>query len=440
MSTSSDLPDGLIDLHSLAEQMFPDSFALSYQDSLATTGPRPTAEFDVSEFQRKNTPEPAHSYTEKNGRGYIETSVSNLTKPDQIDLRRQILTECGLDPDECRIVGRVSISRSRWTSGANVNHAKRYRYQVEFTNPMVEDLLAEVAILSDVERFTPPPRTNGNRVAVLVLADTQIGKADNGGTEGIMERIGATLNAFRKKVIAERPDAVALFYPGDCIEGNQSQGGKNMGPGTHLTISEQTRVFRRVVEASVKLLAPVSPELHVGTVNGNHDEAQRIPVSTKEGDGWATEMAIAAEDSIRNANDTVKELWAQNEDGGEVVGPYDHVHFHYPADHRAYMVVEIKDSSFLVSHGHKWRRGKAGDWWTKHAISMTPGAMSQFLIHGHEHSAYFTQLGAHRTIVCAPTMEGGSDWYDGVYPGIACRRGGSYFIASGGDWENYSII
>ncbi len=84
--------------------------------------------------------------------------------------------------------------------------------------------------------------------------------------------------------------------PGDCVEGNQSQGGRNLWQ-TQETITEQTRILRRLMMHTVEAFAPLVDQVMLDTVNGNHDEAQRQQ-NTYPGDGWATEAATAVADAL----------------------------------------------------------------------------------------------------------------------------------------------
>lgn len=376
--------------------------------------------------------------------GELVTTNPSLREDASEELRNNILRSCGLDPEQCRIVGRVSISSSRWTSGQYKNRAQRYRYQIEFINPMAESLAEEIEELANYKFANPEKSRKGNdKVLNLILADMQLGKSDNGGTEGIVERIATSLAEFKRRIEVEKPAAVVLHFAGDCVEGTSSQSGKNLGWQTHLTITEQIRVLRRIYQVTVKMLAPVSPELHLIGVGGNHDEAMRQPINSKAGDNWAVECMIAAEDSV-------------NEASALTDGMYDHVKFHYPAPNRSYVTVKVRKSTFLVAHGHQWKRGKSIDWWKQHAFSMQPGAMANFLIHGHEHEAYIRCTGggvpAHkganhgaslaRTVICGKSSEGASDWFDDFSPGVAgvATPGGTYFVTEGTTWRDYSIF
>lgn len=440
------------DINKVVQDIARGTHTLSYVQSIAA----PDSTQSEPKFSPKDFTGRPHNYKffENKTGAFIETTDPSLkaNKGDEEsqNLRNKILESCGLDPEQCRIVGRVSVSNSRWTSGENTNKAQRYRYQIEFVNPEVDDLnerlnfVAENRVVETLKRHRKaedrraaestsgkPPKGikvgKGNRVANLILADAQLGKADGYGTQGIVDLFGEVVAQFAKKVLVEKPDAVAVFMPGDCIEGNQSQGGRNMGFNTELTITEQNRVLGRVMDSIVRTIAPLVPEFHLTVVNGNHDQAQRAPINTKAGDGWATEQAIALQYNL----DQAKKF--------DSVNTYNHVQIHYPAPNRHYVTVQVKDSIYLVSHGHTWPRGKAEQWMKTHCYNMGPGAMAQFLIHGHEHTASFLSRPP-RTLICAPAMDGGSDWLDGSMPGLVQLSGGSYFVSDGANWRDYTIF
>lgn len=213
------------------------------------------------------------------------------------------------------------------------------------------------------------------------------------GIEDVLDRYLPMLTNFAKTI--DEGQAVHVMHVGDCIEGNQSQNGANMGFQTRLTITEQFRVYRRLLMETVLTLAPHTPQLVVSVVNGNHDEADRR-LNTKASDGWATEAAIAVADTCREFEHL------------------SHVTVNVPPENQSHMTVDVAGTHFLVMHGHQTPRpgGTIGaEKWLKEAIFYSSAAAGAHIIAtGHTHTLGIAQKGG-RTFINSSTYDSGSDWF-----------------------------
>lgn len=282
-------------------------------------------------------------------------------------------------------------------------------------DPDLEELFSKAAEW----RAPRLPEAEDNSVAVWQVSDTQIGKVDGDGVEGTLRRVYASRDRFVDRLKLDRPASALLVFAGDCLEGNQSQGGRNMWRTT-LTITEQVRVWRRLLFDLVTSIAPYASELVVAVVNGNHDEAQRNPVSTRPDDGWATEGAIAVADAIEGR------AW------------FDHVRIVVPERDKGYMTIRVQDSTFAILHGHQFRKGKAREWWESQAFYQDNSAGADFMLHGHWHSTSMSQDGP-RTIMCSGTYDGGSNWYRDS-TGAVARQGGLAYLTQGSEFYGLERI
>lgn len=337
-------------------------------------------------------------------RGYIQLAPG--TEAPQPEQYVRILEEVGLDPAEFKITRVKNFSGWQQRAGEEFLHA--YRLDIEPVGSIdsadLSDIVESLYSEMPVKKSRKPAAVEKGSVRVLHIGDLQIGKIENGkdGVKGLLKRYMHTLDEFIP-TIEGRPVLVA--HVGDCIEGNQSQGGKNMGYQTPLTITEQSRVYRRLLAETVKRLAPHTPRLVIGVVNGNHDEADRR-LSTKSGDGWATEAAIAVADSLTFDDE----------------GRYNHVEIIVPPENQGHFTIEIEDTVFTLMHGHQFRSPggiSGGEKWLKDAAYyQQPAASADFVLFGHFHNFQLGNQGP-RTLVCSSTYDGGSDWF-------AERAGGAW--------------
>jgi len=351
--------------------------------------------------------------TEFDGRsGFIQTGpLAEAPKS-----HTELLEFFGYDPAEVRVVGQPRVSKWQVYGG---DWLSSFRFHIEpVHDSVVDDLLALIR-----KHKAHKPVGAGSSVFNFQAGDLQLGKVDAGGSEGIVERyLESVVQAkaeFRRLRKTRNVGTINLMFPGDCIEGNQSQNGRNMWR-TDLTVTEQVRVFRRLLMHTVSEFAPLTDELLVRVVGGNHDEVQRFQ-ATKPGDNHATEAAVAVSDAI-----------ALNPDA------YGHVKVEIPSEDRAHMTVAAGDTVFTIVHGHQWRRNQAMQWWQGHTFNGgNPGA-AHVLAHGHWH-AWEVETTGNRTRICGATFEGASEWFEANTGGTAAK-GGLIYTSSAGQVSDLSLV
>lgn len=207
--------------------------------------------------------------------------------------------------------------------------------------------------------------------------------------------------------------------PGDCVEGNQSQGGRNLWL-TQETITEQTRILRRLMFETVKAFAPVAPKVLLTVCGGNHDEAQRQQ-TTYPGDNWATEQAISVADALK-------------------MNPaaFGHVEVLVPNKWSSAMTVPVGDSIVTIVHGHQWRKGHAWKWWAEQAVNNQPPGAAQVLQSGHYHS-WEVSSSEFKTHIQSSTFDCGSDYFRDQH-GSTARRGAVIYLLKAGEVSRMSVV
>lgn len=278
----------------------------------------------------------------------------------------------------------------------------------------VEDL---VKLVSKAPAKRRPVETD--KLYVFAMGDSQLGKVDAGGTESTITAWTESLATARTEWTKAGRPPVLVAGLGDHLEGNQSQGGRNFYR-SDLTISEQLRVFRRMLLRTIDNFIE-APTITVGIVNGNHDDIQRFQ-STDSSDGHATESAIA-----------VAEALALNPDR------YGHVSIYVPGKDEDHLVLEANGTNFVLIHGHQFSRGKAMEWWEKQTFNNQPSAVGHILIHGHEHEFQISSR-RDRLVIVTPALEEESTWFK-QKQGAVGRRGVLTFITRpGGQFEKMGIV
>lgn len=284
----------------------------------------------------------------------------------------QILKEFDIDPEAFEVDGTARVSKWQTFSGEWLTSYK-FRIRAKAASRDIEDL---IAIVKDVKPSGVGPNSNPNSYAfVFAAGDLQLGKSDGDGTEGIVKRYRASLqNAVDK--VTEMQDLVGpilISWVGDCIEGMVSQGGKN-ARRTELSTTQQVKLLRRLMTETIKAFAPLTNDLRVVSVPGNHDEAQREPVATDFSDSWAVDALVAVSEALEFNPEAFGHVKCE-------VVPFDELT----------TTIEIAGTKITHAHGHQWPKGKHWDWWRGQSWGGHAPGEADILIAGHFHTGAYEQ-------------------------------------------------
>ena len=304
--------------------------------------------------------------------GYVQTGPLP-TNADIPEVIRSILTDIGYDTDTLHI-GRT-LKASHWQQARAVRDAEGHstgESETTWLNAVKVELLvgphvptADIEAIVSRTRKKAPAAGSGPHWFVFQAADQQIGKISrDGSTEQIIERYVQSVEGARnefKRLKKLGIEGIQICLPGDCLEGNQSQQGRNARL-TLETVPEQLRILRRLMFHTVEAFAPLVDQIYLDVVNGNHDESDRR-LNSYPGDGWATEAATAIKDMLE-LNPTA----------------YGHVTVRVPEKWSHSMTVPVGDTVVCVAHGHKWKRPeRAFAWWAEQAVACEPAGAAQVL-------------------------------------------------------------
>lgn len=369
----------------------------------------------LAELLSQPTAVEVESSTEFDGDGnYTQARVMQEHPADPDD----VLTIFGHDPDKFCVEGPVNVAHRELADGRTLS-TYRYRLRERPSAVDIDDLIIQAEKAKKHRRAG----SRGPSWFVYQAGDLQIGKKSrDGATEEIvarfLESVESAVDEFKRLELLGI-SGVQLCFPGDCIEGVVSQGGKNVWL-TQETITEQTRIFRRLLMHTVEKFAPLTDNLYLDVVNGNHCEAQR-QWNTYPGDGWATECAIAVDDALKMNPDA-----------------YGHVEVRVPNKWSGHMTVPVGDTIVTIAHGHQWKRGMAMRWWSEQALNQQNPINSHVLQNGHYHEVAL-EMASQRTRVQSSTFDMGSDWYRDTHGGDS-KRGALVYLLSAGDVSRLSLV
>ncbi|MFI5840514.1 metallophosphoesterase [Catenuloplanes sp. NPDC051500] len=343
-----------------------------------------------------------------------DTAEVTVNAPERVqeDAATGVLIEQGLDPADWVVSG---FRVSEWTRpNGDPGVSTRYTFKrstVPALNPGRPDVDELVALFND----KPPVavgRAIGSHGVVVLIGDTQFGKVDGDGAAGTISRTIACIREAARQIslmnVLVDIGHVHVVFLGDHVEGFVSQGGANTWR-TQLTLTEQVRLTRRMMQYAVESFAPLAERVTLAAVPGNHDQAVRVAGKgvTRYDDSHDCEALVAISDAVQMANRP----------------DLDHVEFYVPETDELTVTVPVAGTVVTAVHGHMYRPGQHFKWWTGQAFNQASALhMTDLLVAGHLHHLVVDSDGP-RTFIQAPALEAESTWFrhatgTGGSPGI----------------------
>lgn len=335
------------------------------------------------------------------------------------------LKQMGVDiPDgyRARLV-EVRHDPAAWTRAAQGEDAVtapivRCRWVVE---PSIRSLdVDELMKLAKPKKKESPAA--GPELFVFLAGDLQLGKPDGDGTAGTVERFYRSLDAslHRYKQLRKQGKAgpVLLAWAGDCIEGVTSQGGNLIGR-LELTITEQVRVYRRLLLDQVQAFSDLTDDLEVAVIGGNHDEALRVgnQMASTYDDSWAVEGASQVADVMAAAGRSVE--------------------WYLPGRDQLHLALDTHGTRIGLLHGHQ-TKGKLQQWLANKALSRDPIGQADIILSGHYHYLRVEQF-SDVTWMQTGSMDGGSVWFS-HRGGVEAAPAAVTFVTSDRRWHSLEIV
>lgn len=233
---------------------------------------------------------------------------------------------------------------------------------------------------------------------VVAVSDLQIGKTDRGGgTEETIRRVRSAVAQIADHA-AGQYRKVILVDCGDATEGfsnTVSQAQTNDMPLTY-----QIRAAQALLADTLRALVPAAPEVTYVAVPSNHCQV-------RTGIGRRNRASFPGDDYGLLIADNIKQIIAGRPG-------YEHVRFEMPERRLESLTVGAADGTVMgVTHGHAaGAKSRVADWFRGQAFGCVAGMQhARVLLHGHWHSFSVQTVGDSRQIICAPTADPGSSWF-----------------------------
>lgn len=248
------------------------------------------------------------------------------------------------------------------------------------------------------EPVTAADVTDGQSTLVVVVSDLQIGKTDQGGgTEDTVRRVRSAVARIADHA-AGRYRQVILVDCGDSTEGFSNT--VSQAQTNDLPLTYQIRTAQALLADTLRALAPTAPEVTYVAVPSNHCQV-------RTGIGRSNRASFPGDDYGLLVADNIREILRGRPD-------YKHVRFETPEKRLESLTVRAADGTVMgVTHGHAaGSKGRVAEWFRGQAFGCVAGMQSaRVLLHGHWHSFSVQTVGDSRQIICAPTADPGSSWY-----------------------------
>lgn len=253
--------------------------------------------------------------------------------------------------------------------------------------------------------FAEPPapaaEVSSLSTVVVVVSDLQIGKVDRGG--GTAETVRRVRSAVARIAdhVAGRYRKVILVDCGDATEGFSNT--VSQAQTNDLPLTYQIRTAQALLADTLRALASAAPEITYVAVPSNHCQV-------RSGIGRGNRASFPGDDYGLLIADNIRQIIAGRPG-------YEHAHFEVPEKRLESLTVRAADGTVMgVTHGHAaGSRGRVADWFRGQAFGCVAGMQdARVLLHGHWHSFSVQTVGDSRQIICAPTADPGSSWFQNV--------------------------
>lgn len=233
---------------------------------------------------------------------------------------------------------------------------------------------------------------------VVVVSDMQIGKTDRrGGTEETVHRVRSTVARIADHA-AGQYRKIILVDCGDSTEGFSNT--VSQAQTNDLPLTYQIRTAQALLADTLRSLAGTAPEVVYVAVPSNHCQV-------RTGIGRSNRASFPGDDYGLLIADNIREIISGR-------AGYNHVRFEVPERRLESLTVRAADGTVMgVTHGHAaGSKGRVAEWFRGQVFGCVAGMQNaRVLLHGHWHAFSVQTVGDSRQIICAPTADPGSSWF-----------------------------
>ena len=265
----------------------------------------------------------------------------------------------------------------------------------------------------------PKPKLRGYAWRTIQIGDTHIGKSalDGAGSDLLVKRWKESITNILDMGTVQ---GIHLAFMGDLIEGENSQGGKNIA-NNDLTLTESLRVARHLVSWTIQEALHHAQEVIVSAVPGNHGDTTRLqnrPLT----DSHDLDIVSAVQQAF------------------ELTEHKDRITWYYPEEGTGHLVYEVDGTIFASAHGHLFKGMLKGaeNWWAGMSVSGAPAGAAHILMAAHYHSPLVSNYTRNKWICFGAALEDKSTWLN-EQNGASSQPGMLTYLTDGGKPYGFTI-
>ena len=265
----------------------------------------------------------------------------------------------------------------------------------------------------------PKPKFGGDSWRTIQIGDTHIGKSvlDGAGSDLLVKRWKDSITNVLDMGTAK---GIHLAFMGDLIEGENSQGGKNIA-NNDLTLTESLRVARHLVSWTIQEALHHAQNVIVSAVPGNHGDTTRLqnrPLT----DSHDIDIVSAVQQAF------------------ELTEHKDRIKWYYPEEGTGHLVYEVDGTIFASTHGHLFKGMLKGaeNWWSGMSVSGAPAGAAHILMAAHYHSPLVSNYTRNKWICFGAALEDKSTWLS-EQNGASSQPGMLTYLTDGGTPYGFTI-
>lgn len=275
-------------------------------------------------------------------------------------------------------------------------------------------------VLDLIYEDIPSLEVDSDNWLTIQIGDTHIGKSslDGAGSDLLVRRwkesIASGLSLGKAK-------GVHLAFMGDLIEGENSQGGKNIA-NNDLTLTESLRVVRHLVSWTIQEALVRFERVIVSTVPGNHAETTRL-----QNRPLTDSHDIDVVNAVQQAFDMTPHK--------------DRITWRYPEEGSGHLVYEVDGTIFASAHGHLFKGMLKGaeNWWAGMSVSGEPAGAAHILMSAHYHSPLIANYTRNKWICFGAALEDKSTWLN-EQNGASSKPGMLAYFTNNGVPHGFTVV
>lgn len=255
-------------------------------------------------------------------------------------------------------------------------------------------VLADVGALRDLMGtfHHPGPETVAPKWRTIQISDTHIGKGKTAGagTDVLIERWQESVTGA---LDCGPVEGVHLAFLGDLIEGEVSNGGKNVAEND-LFLQDQINIAAELTAWTIDQALKVGRRVIVSAIPGNHGDISRQFTRPMRD---SHDVGIVASVQREFRRDPANER----------------IDWYYPEEDSGHLTYKVGDTVFTAAHGHMFK-GKikgAEDWWSGMTVNGRDPGAAHILMAGHFHSMSVANFTRDKWIMFSPALETQSTWW-----------------------------